>query len=408
VLALYDRFAPLGYEVAGRAAYPPDLTRVEQEALRYVEELGERFTPLHLVVLAGRADLTVREVRDGLTGLATAGFLRLPAEGPAPDVKPDDIERGLLREDLHVFDFQSQSYRPATGWTGVRNLAHGIDIPDSRGFADRLAQRRRLLDTVDLRRPITAAEIIDLTHYLDCDVAAAIDLYRLLFPDTADLSALPEAAFTARLSCRQYEDRLALLGPIQPRYTESGVSWALQAGDIVGGAARTGQSIAAFLDRLAPYRQLGAPVPVLDQPTRQALSDRPADRYDRAMLVHADGTGRERFVNEITPLWLVQTAGRFGWTLAEAHARMARLVPLGLTLRYPADACTDHLVSWQDLLVVTEHVDGQEPAVSGPIGDAHLAACAEEIGESPEQVRGRLRRYAALFAATVEQELAVA
>jgi hypothetical protein len=85
---------------------------------------------------------------------------------------------------------------------------------------------------------------------------------------------------------------------------------------------------------------------------------------------------------------------------------LARLVTLGLHLSYPAEACADHIVSWQDLLVVTEYVDGQEPAVSGQISKAHVERCAEELDEPAARIVGRLRRYASLFGASVGEELA--
>ena len=116
-------------------------------------------------------------------------------------------------------------------------------------------------------------------------------------------------------------------------------------------------------------------------------------------------TGHELPVDEITPLRLVQTAGRFGWTLLETHRRIARLQPLGLGLRYPVDACPNEIVSWQDLLLVTEHLDGQEPALSGRVGAAHIAAGAAEVDESVERVRTTLQQYSSLFSFSVDEEV---
>jgi hypothetical protein len=36
-------------------------------------------------------------------------------------------------------------------------------------------------------------------------------------------------------------------------------------------------------------------------------------------------------------------------------------------------------------LLVTEYLDGQEPAVSGRVGAAHLESGAAEVGESVDQ-----------------------
>jgi hypothetical protein len=83
---------------------------------------------------------------------------------------------------------------------------------------------------------------------------------------------------------------------------------------------------------------------------------------------------------------------------------MARLVPLGLTLDYPVDAVPDGIVHWQDLLVITRYLDGQEPTLSGRVGPAHVAAAAEEIGEPGDRVRERLRRFAPLIGYQLDEE----
>jgi hypothetical protein len=204
--------------------------------------------------------------------------------------------------------------------------------------------------------------------------------------------------------CSRYEVWVALLGVPAQRGVDD-VSWGLGPGDIVNGAVKANQSIAAFLERLEPYRSIGAPVPQLDDQARAALSSRIADRHDLALLLSVDEYGVDSFVDTVTPLRLVQVAGRLGWTLAETHERLTPLVPLGLTLDYRPDACDDRIVSWQDLLLITEHLDGQRPAISGRVGTDHLTAGAGEVGETVAQVRDRLGRFAALFDLTLPLDL---
>ena len=405
VLKMFARFAPLGYSVAGRELYPADLTRVEQGALRYAEKLGYELAPIHLLLLAGQAGTTVEQIYEDLHRIAEMGFINLPTATPQIDIITDD-EQVIIANELNVFDERSSRYVVATRWLAVRQLIQNIGGRDFHDFDKRLSRRRRLLDVVDLHRPITAPEIVDLAWGLDYSIAAAIDYYRFLYPATADLSCLPDArdAWTSLYPRR--EEKIALLGASAQRYRVHDVSWALRCGDIVNGAWKAGQTIASFLDRLEPYRSLGAPLPELTQPERNLLSVHPVDRYDQSILAKVDRYGRTTFVDTVDALRLVQVAGRLGWTPSETHARIAPWQPLGLKLNYLPGACFNDIVSWQDLLLVTEYLDGQGPVITGRVSAVHLRACAAEIDESVEQVLARLCPYAPLFDLELDQEVA--
>jgi Caspase domain len=404
VLVMFDRFAPLGYEVAGRHLYPGELSNVEREAMRYAEEMGFALTSLHLLVLAGRAETTVREVRSGLERLTRAGFLRLPAEDPIPDATPTEDERSIINESMLVYDARDAGQSLATDWLAVRCLVREIGPRELAGYDERLDRHRRLLDVVDIRRPVTTPEIIDIAYHLDCTVAEAVNYYKQLYPDTADLSALPGDAFTSSAQCRRYEERTALITePWSFNCGDRTTTWRCTACDIVRGAQMSRQTVNAYLAALQPFRALGAPLPVLSSADQQALADRVADRYDVAMLSYVDGSGQVKAVTEVGPLWLIQVAGRFGWTVAEARHRMARLKPLGLVVNCPAPHCPDEVVCWQDLLAVTVNLDGQEPVLSGTVGIDHLAAASAEIEETVAAVRSRLSKYAHLFGFSLEQ-----
>lgn len=264
-----------------------------------------------------------------------------------------------------------------------------------------MRHRRRLLDIVDLRRPVTVPEILQLAWFLDYDIARSIEYFKTLYPDTADLTALPQAAFDAAGLAPRREECIALLGASHWTYLDREgnfeANWSLQPGAIVHAAASGRQPVSALLERLEPYRPLGAPLPKIDAAARKSLPGRPADRYDLAMLSSVDDIGRISYVDTVTPLRLVQTAGRLGWTLTEAHMRFAAFESIGVSWTYDPTTCFTDIVSWQDLLILTEHLDGQEPAISGTITDEHIAASAREIDESEGMVRDRLRRYSLLF-----------
>src|SRR5215475_10780467 len=207
VLDLFDRFEPLGYQVAGRSGYPAQLSPVEHEALRHVETVGYRLTPLHLLMIAGRTGVTARQVHRDLGRLVDGGLLTLPDEGTVPEIVPTEDERTLIGEELYPWDGRLYRNRLATGWLAVRMLAGEIGAPRFGDFEARLARYRRLLDAVDPHRPVTVPEIIDLAYMYDLSIAAAVEVYRQLFPATADLSALPPAALASTATCHRYEER---------------------------------------------------------------------------------------------------------------------------------------------------------------------------------------------------------
>ncbi|UQU62521.1 caspase family protein [Couchioplanes caeruleus] len=403
VLTLFDRYRPLGYEVTGRHLFPADLQRVEHEALSYAHDLGTPLTALHLFALAGRVQATVREVRAGLSRLESAGFVRLPADDPEPEAVPTESERVIINEDLMLYEYATTRQSLASRWTAVHEMSRAIGPRHIGGFEDRLVERRRLLRIVDPRRPPTLPEIIDLTSVLDCSVAEALNYFEVLFPGSSAASSLSAEALDSDVRCSRLEQRRALVGNWDlPHFGVHDLSWALTAADIVQGAAWARQSVATFLGWLEPFRAIGVPVPALDDDARRALDDRPADRYDVHMVHRTEGYGRVHGLRSISLLWLVQVAARYGWTVAECHRRMARLVPLGLSLEYRPDRCPDEYVSWQDLLVLTVHRDGQEPALHGTVTAEQIAAAAADVDETAEAVRLRLARFAGLLELRLE------
>lgn len=399
VLKLLDRFTALGYEVAGRQSYPEDPTQLEQEALRFAEKLGFELSWLHVVQLAGQIGKAVQEAFTGLHRLANLGMICLPVEGLMLETATDD-ERVIINDELYEFESYASRRFLAPNWLAVLNLLFKVGRREFHDYDERLRRRRRLLDIVDLRRPITMPEIVQLAYFLDYSIAESIEHFKNIYPETADLTALPPAAKKAADLSPRYEECVALLGERHADLDEDGkfkLNWSLQPGDIVEAAVEARQPIATLLERLEPYRALGAPIPVINATAREALSRRPADRYDLSMLISVNEKGWRCYIDTVTPLRLVQTAGRLGWTLAEAHARFAELEPIGLSWTYDPATCLPDIVSWQNLLILTENLDGQEPAISGVITDEHVAASAREIDETPTAVRDRLHHYSALF-----------
>ncbi|GAA2376488.1 hypothetical protein [Dactylosporangium salmoneum] len=105
-----------------------------------------------------------------------------------------------------------------------------------------------------------------------------------------------------------------------------------------------------------------------------------------AMLRRTDSYGLDHPADIVTPLWRIEVAGRFGWTVPETRTRMARFEPLGLDVPCQAEHCPDSIVDCRDLLMLTTHLDGQAPVLVGQVAPEHLHAAADESGESVADV----------------------
>ncbi|GAA2923543.1 MULTISPECIES: HD domain-containing protein [Streptomyces] len=157
-------------------------------------------------------------------------------------------------------------------------------------------------------------------------------------------------------------------------------------------------TLAVSVERLSTYTPLGAPAPAgpgwADSPDFAALADFTPTRFDRAAFDKALlGPGI------LGPLELVLLAGRFGWTLGETYRRYAPFRCLGLDVITdpPADAEEGLTPDWRDVIVLTEHLTGRAPALTGDVTPEHITLCAEETDLDEASVRERLARYARIF-----------
>lgn len=403
ILEAFDRFGPLGYEVAKRENYPNELTSVELGALQVLAEADRVLTPIEFFSVAARLEKDVYELASQLERLTEAGFFEIPdlrnvPGGPATEAEAELL--GSISNSLRVIP------KARVGpWTVVNELMDKIGLKGQPGHERSLKDYQRYIRLADLRRPVTIPELLDLSRVLRCDLSTAIEQYAEVFPGTADLSLVGDEARNANIRDQRYVDVAALVGDYFEIRSSSGpIGWKLEPWRILDASAMSRLSVQEFLGRLDDYRDLGAPVPEISHSVMEDYRDFFPDSHDLAMTSWVDDYGDSLPLERVDALHLVKTAGRFGWTLAYAHERFARIEPLGLVLDYPKDACVDELVHWQDLLVITDFLDGQPPVVSGVIGPDHIAAAARDIEESEEQVVGRLRKYQPLFGYRLEGE----
>lgn len=401
ILAMCDRLAPLGVAVAGREKYPADLNALEIEALRHLQTIGQHLTPIHLAVIAARTETSVQDAHAGLTRLEGNGVLVLCDISNLPEVIPSRDELELIETQLMVYRPSSQGFVLETGHSSAREIVWIVTAPRFCGSRE-LARAQRLVPFTAPIGPMTSMDLVHLANSFEGAVSEARERVRQVYPD----AELPAITADEEALVPTQEITNTLVGPRWP--TRKILTWLIGPGDIVAGATEAGQSLGAFLATLDPYRRLGAPVPDPDEAVRRELDELFPDEYDADMLRFYDKDENSYFpVSVVSPLFLVQVAGRYGWTVAATHRRMSRLVPLGLTLKYPADACPDDIVHWQDLLVVTRFLDGQEPAVQGMVSETHIAEAAAEFDEPSERVRERLRRYGPLFGFHLNEEITI-
>ncbi|MFC0038821.1 caspase family protein [Actinomadura rayongensis] len=393
VLALCDMFAPLGMTVAGRDRYPDDLTIMEIETLRYVRTVGRPLTPLNLVMVAAKIGDTLFGLHDGLARLEEQGLIRRPDIAGLPDRRAEPEEFDFLYNPTTEFADYSvlrvfRSKKPC-----MVILKHmGPRETSQRNIA--LTQRLAPLARPD--GPVSYPELVEAAGELRCSVAEARAQLLETYPD-ADV---PPAHRTAETLYPTFDLDQIVLGRWMD---ESGPrEWRIEPATIIRGAEQFGYSLGHFLTILAPYGELGAILPDVWPKTKNEFNRFYPDVYDADIVQDFDEHGREAPVSRFDALRLVRIAGRLGMPPTEVHRRLSRMAPIGLELVYPQDAVPDEIVRWQDVLLLTEYLDGQEPAVSGQVSAEHVAWAATETEESEEWIVGRLGVYAALFGLELE------
>jgi hypothetical protein len=399
-----DKFSPFGYVVEARDSYPSDLTQIEVEALREKPCAGLMITAMELVALSGTCDISLREAHEGLTRIAGAGLVKILDEYPSFIDFPTPLEvQAARRAQSYIPSFFGKRWsHPSRAFTEV--VARVADL-NNEDFDEDVHQERRVLDTIAEGHRVTVAELTDVAFANSCSISEAADYLRKIFPNSEDLLAnLSDDIQTSNIQCQRYADRSILLGDSFYTNPDTSTQWQVWPAKIAAAALDSDRPLVTVLDRLAKYRALGAPIPELSDEQRAAFTEPPVTQHDVEMLKSEDDLGFEVPVTEVDTLYLVQIAGRFGWTLREADFHLRRYVPFGLSIHYESSACPDRLVHWQDLLGLTAYLDGQAPILQGQVSTAHLVAASALFNESPEQVRDRLRPYAELIGFTLDEE----
>ena len=403
ILAMCDRLAPLGVRVAMRESYPQELEAVEFYALRYADMSEQEFSLLHLVLVAGYAGMTVDAAHDALGRLERIGMIVRPKLTGRAEFMPSFNDITLIEDYLRVLD-RVERRRSKLLNTPYLLL---VQILTGRGGWELKSAARNLVPFTAPTTAITSAEIVEVAYRMEVTIAEAVKRINEVYPE----AQLPPVDRKCSSLMVPYGTYGALIHGGADRQD---IEWRDGVLGIVTGALFLREPLGDFLGRLHQFRMLGAPVPAYDESIGESLNQVHLDEYDADMLTVYDEFGMERELKVITALNFVQIAGRLGWTLAETHQRFARLMPIGLTLKYPQVEFPEEIVCWYDLLILTMHYDGQRPVISGRIASARLEKAAEEIFDCAAEeiskkaafLRDRLRIYAPLFNLELPEESA--
>ncbi|WP_116214842.1 HD domain-containing protein [Streptomyces olivoreticuli] len=158
-------------------------------------------------------------------------------------------------------------------------------------------------------------------------------------------------------------------------------------------AHHTTTDAASAYGRLAPLRALGALIPELAPEALDSLRTGVPDSRD---LLALGSTYRVSPPSgPLEPLDLVSIAGRLGENIGRTWARIAPYAPLGPAPDIPH--APDLVPLWQDLAILSVHLDGRLPALAGRVPPRHVTLVARETEETEAWVTARLRLYARMF-----------
>ncbi|NEB08077.1 GTP-binding protein [Streptomyces coelicoflavus] len=170
--------------------------------------------------------------------------------------------------------------------------------------------------------------------------------------------------------------------------------------EIVTYARECGVAMGAALSELRAYEPLGAPtLPTVAAPSgevpSQALDATVRTALEELLQFEPLSCGG------ITPLKLTITAVRMGLGLGETYRALASYSELGLSIDCPMTPVPTpddtYAPDWRDVVILTERLTGNEPALSGKVSEDHIRLAAEETGLDVFEVHRRLNHYAPLF-----------
>lgn len=393
VIAMCDKFSPLSVRIANRGAYPDHPDHIELLALRYVRVSGQELNPLHLILIAGQAGISVGVTHEKLVRLERCGLLVRPIITGPEEFMPSHEEVRFIEQKLMQQTHISESGTPVSNpW---RFVADVLIREESLGREPERRIAQNISQFIEPDGPINLEDLIGIAYRPEMTMSQIADAVQEIYPG----ATLPVIGNKCANSKGSLETCLILGNWGRSHVFHRG------AYPIVSMLRNSGQGLGDLLSHIAPFRMPEDGLPACDESLRDELNRIQFDDYDLHMLTTYDEFGWPRPVKSVDALRFVQSAGQVGWTLAETQAHFAKLATIGITLDYPQVDFPEEIVHWYDLQVLTTYFDGQAPVISGKIDQAYLERAAVEIfdaepaaaAEQATKLRERLKIYQSLF-----------
>lgn len=354
---------------------------------------------MDLLILAIQSGESVGRVADRVNTASAASELNvtLPDLSGLTDVTPGPDEWELLSAS-EVWDADAPLVH-RLGRIVSAVTAVGMTLGADKRLDAALAQ---LVPFWELQGEVTPPMLVAIAGAARITLGEVRDQLLRYFAPHLDLSAIAaELPATLRRRNVRFERVWMLLAEAETR-----PRWQSPAPlHLVWHAHVSGKSVDQVLSELTPYQELGAILP------EWAPGDDPTvpDGYDVLMLTDElppdEGRGfssqkpprRPLVDHTVTPLHLLRLAARYGWEPRVAYDRLVRFRSLGLRIAFDRDDCPDGIVGWQDLIVLTEELDGWAPPLHGDVTAGWIARAASAVAEPVTVTHARLRRYATLF-----------
>jgi hypothetical protein len=375
---------------------------LDAEAKQLMNELTEerprveRVTVRDVIQMAKHRLQPIADVYRSLADLAELFDFAMPDLDLSVSYVPGDTDMDLVRNDMYS---RAIGHRNDTNLANIVRVARAIAPADNR-------KREEISRFVSLAH----AELLTLTGVLK--VAAVNNM-------TIEGVLRILKTVCNEQSTRAMEDiitRSVAVSDLRPRYDDMATlswdgEWRPRVHHVqVSRLARTGPSDVAGLtevvQRLDRFRPFGANPPSLSEQAKERLSRLRPTPMDLAAMsgefgtrVHWQGSVQDI----IDPLHLLLTAGRLGVTPAALYERLERYRPLGLAMTLVGGECPDDVVRWQDPILLTAGLDGNAPALAGPVSAEHIRRAAAECECEEGWVRARLHHYAPMFGLDVPE-----
>ncbi|WUS97575.1 caspase family protein [Streptomyces sp. NBC_00708] len=332
--------------------------------------------------------------------LSTWAVLRALRGTPQPESVKEDIEAVEILAEAGVV--RGEAVEAVRTWwrTPDRERPKAL-IDDNRMLTFRLSSWQLSVSPDRTSDCVDAQFLVVLAAHRRATVGETADIVRReAEPYGIDVALVPEEAQTLRPH----------LGAAAALYMPAAQEWRteLTRREVIALAREREIDLAAAVSELRAYQPIGAPaLPAVPAPSDDELPGRKPAPAVRAQLeelfqFHPLSQG------SVTPLTLTITAVRLGLGLDATHQALAAYPELGLFAdRIAPDNPApddDHAPDCLDVVLLTQHLTGREPALAGDVTHEHIELAAEETELDIPEVRRRLAHYAPWFGFRVPAE----